>query len=87
MLQTCDSLYRLVMGFVLIAEVCQLFTFMMRGFVGGDSYELHYKDIMHFTVANVDWQCNIFGGHPVCRIYEQQRHRAACTMTYIKIKY
>ena len=39
MLQICDSLYRLVMGFVLIAEVCQLFTFMMRGFVGGDSYQ------------------------------------------------
>ena len=39
MLQICDSLYRLVMGFVLIAEVCQLFTFMMQGFVGGDSYE------------------------------------------------
>ena len=41
MLQICDSLYRLVMGFVLIAEVCQLLTctFMMRGFVGGDSYE------------------------------------------------
>ena len=42
MLLICDSLYRLVMGFALIAEayiVCQLFTFMMRGFVGGDSYE------------------------------------------------
>ena len=34
----CDSLYRLVMCFVLIAEVCQLLTFMMRDFVGGDSY-------------------------------------------------
>ena len=32
-----------IMGFVLIAEVCQLLTFMMRGFLGGDSYEYHYK--------------------------------------------
>ena len=39
MLQICDSLYRLVMGFVLVAEVCQLLTFMIRGFVGGGSYE------------------------------------------------
>ena len=71
---------------------------MILGFVGGDNYEQHYKDRIHFTEANVD--CYITGNaaflvdilfaQPTnskdAEQHEQKRHRAACPMTYTKIK-